>query len=191
MLNSKLFPVLFLIGFLTVSPLTFAQEGEAAETTEEKVDKKKQKQPDSPVVKAVKKMKKIKGKLNTKADYYIYLYSASWCGPCCQEMPGIVETHKEMKKDGRVDIILMGKDESPAGVKGFVKQFDMKFYAVMAGDKKAKKVPGFSNPSGIPSCTVVDRYGRVITSGHPAGIIPNWQAVTIDKGVPEPPADDK
>lgn len=191
MLHTKLFSLLFLAALLTAAPLSFSQDEPKEEKTEEKSDKKKQKQPDSPVVKAVKKMKKVKGRLNTRADYYIYLYSASWCGPCCKEMPGIVETHKEMKKDGRVDIILMGKDETPAGVKGFVKQFDMKFYAVMASDKKAAKVPGFSNPPGIPNCTVVDRYGRVITSGHPAGVTPNWQAFTVDKGVPEPPADDK
>ncbi|MBR4884808.1 MAG: hypothetical protein IKZ33_05790, partial [Lentisphaeria bacterium] len=46
-------------------------------------------------------MKKVKGRLNTKADYYIYLFSASWCGPCCKEMPEIVEHHKKMKQDGR------------------------------------------------------------------------------------------
>ena len=173
---------------LLASPLSLAQDEVPTDAPiSKKADKKKQ--PDSPVVKAVKKMKKVKGRLNTKADYYIYLFSASWCGPCCKEMPEIVEQHKKMKKDGRVDIILMGKDETSAGVKGFIKQFNMKFYAVMASDKDATKVPGFTNPSGIPFCIVVDRYGRVMAQSHPAGIIPNWESYTIDKGVPEPPAE--
>ncbi len=189
---TKLFSLFSLCAFLTTAPVCVAQDStEASETTTEKNADKKKKQPASPVVKAVKKMKKVKGRLNEKADYFIYLFSASWCGPCCKEMPEIVEAHKDMKKDGRVDIILMGKDESPAGVKNFIKEFNMKFYAVMASDKNARKVPGFSDPSGIPNCIVVDRYGRVITSGHPGGIIPNWQAVTVDKGIPEPPAEDK
>ena len=185
---SVLFALCF---FLASAPLSHAQEADAAEETSTAKPAKKQKQPASPVVKAVKKMKKVKGRLNAKADYYIYLFSASWCGPCCKDMPEIVEQYKDMKKDGRVEIILMGKDETPEGVKAFMKQFDIKFYGVMSSDKNAKKVPGFSDPSGIPNCTVVDRYGRVITSGHPGGIIPNWQSFTVDKGVPEPPVEDK
>ena len=53
---------------------------------------KKAKQAPSPVVPAVKKMKRVKGNANAKADYYIYLFSASWCGPCCKEMPNIVKS---------------------------------------------------------------------------------------------------
>lgn len=180
---------LFCLGFcLLASPVSQAQDEAPTDAPISKKEGKK-KQPDSPVVKAVKKMKKVKGRLNTKADYYIYLFSASWCGYCCEEMPEIVAQHKKMKKDGRVDIILMGKDQTPAGVKGFMKQFNMKFYAVMASDKDATKVPGFTNPSGIPFCIVVDRYGRVMAQSHPGSIIPNWEAYTIDKGVPEPPAE--
>lgn len=187
---SKFFLLLSLCSFLACMPVGFAQDETSGKTSTEK-SAKKQKQPASPVVKAVKKMKKVKGRLNAKADYFIYLFSASWCGPCCREMPEIVEQYKDMKKDGRVEIILMGKDETPDGVKSFMKQFNMKFYAVMADDKNATKVPGFTNPSGIPNCTVVDRYGRVITAGHPGSIIPGWQSVTIDKGVPEPPTAEK
>lgn len=187
----KFLSVFSICAFLTAAPICSAQDETVEDTPAEKPAKKKQKQPASPVVKAVKKMKKVKGRLNAKADYYIYLFSASWCGPCCKEMPEIVEQYKDMKKDGRVEIILMGKDETPDGVKAFMKQFDIKFYGVMASDKNAKKVPGFSDPSGIPNCIVVDRYGRVITSGHPAGIIPNWQTVTVDKGVPEAPEEEK
>lgn len=181
---------LLCLGFgLLVSPLCMAQDDTMAEGAPVSKKGDRSKLPDSPVVKAVKKMKKVKGRLNAKADYYIYLFSASWCGPCCKEMPEIVEQHKKMRKDGRVDIILMGEDKTPAGVKNFIKQFNMKFYAVMASDKNATKVPGFASPSGIPFCIVVDRYGRVITKSHPGGIIPNWESYTIDKGVPEPPAE--
>lgn len=189
MKRAAIFSLLSLAFGVLFSPVSLAQDEAPVDApiSSKKADKKKQ--PDSPVVKAVKKMKKVKGRLNAKADYYIYLFSASWCGPCCKEMPEIVEHHKKMKKDGRVDIILMGKDDSPAEVKAFIKQFNMKFYAVMASDKDATKVPGFTNPSGIPFCIVVDRYGRVMAQSHPAGIIPNWEAYTIDKGVPEPPAE--
>lgn len=151
---------------------------------------KKAKQAPSPVVPAVKKMKRIKGNANAKADYYIYLFSASWCGPCCKEMPNIVKTYKDMKKSGKVDIILFCQDKTPDKAKDFIKQFRIPFMTVMGSDPKASAVPGYSPVSGIPHCIVVDRYGRVITKGHPGNLLHAWESLTIDKGVPEPPTED-
>lgn len=135
----------------------------------------------SPVVTAVKKVKKVKGRVNDKADYFIYLYSASWCGPCCKEMPEIVELYKDMKKSGKVDIILFCQDKTPAAAKNFVKDFGIKFLTVMGNDDKAAKVPGHSSPGGIPHCIFVDRNGKQIASGHPGNILSEWKALTIDK----------
>ena len=151
---------------------------------------KKAKQAPSPVVPAIKKMKRIKGNANAKADYYIYLFSASWCGPCCQEMPNIVKIYKDMKKSGKVDIILFCQDKTPDKAKDFIKQFRIPFMTVMGSDPKASAVPGYSPVSGIPHCIVVDRYGRVITNGHPGNLLHAWESLTIDKGVPEPPTED-
>ena len=151
---------------------------------------KKAKQAPSPVVPAIKKMKRIKGNANAKADYYIYLFSASWCGPCCKEMPNIVKTYKDMKKSGKVDIILFCQDKTPDKAKDFIKQFRIPFMTVMGSDPKASDVPGYSPVSGIPHCIVVDRYGRVITQGHPGNLLHAWESLTIDKGVPEPPTED-
>lgn len=142
------------------------------------------------MVTAVKKVKKVKGRVNDKADYYIFLYSASWCGPCCQEMPEIVETYKDIKKSGKVDIILFCQDRSLGDAKAFVKRFDIKFLTIMGNDDKAPKVPGYSHSGSIPHCVFVDRYGRKITSGHPGNLMSSWESYTIEKGDPEPPAEE-
>ncbi len=135
----------------------------------------------SPVALAAKKVKKVKNKVNEKADYYILLYSASWCVPCRQEMPEIVEAYKDMKKTGKVDIILFCKDKTPKEAAAYVKQFKMKFLVVMDDDSDAAKVPGYAPVPGIPHCIVVDREGKMITRGHPVGIIPNWEELTIKR----------
>ncbi len=183
-----------LFGLFSFAPLPLtAQDEDTAveESTKPSKKKKKAKKLPSPVVTAVKKVKKVKGRVNEKADYYIYLCSASWCGPCCREMPEIVETYKEIKKSGKVDIILFCHDKTQADAKAFVKKFDIKFMTVMSNDEdKVKKVPGFRAPGGIPHCIFVDRYGRHLTAGHPGNLISNWKALTIDKGEPEAPAEE-
>ena len=183
-----------MLGMLAFAPLTTWAQDDAEETTEapaKKKAKKKEKKPASPVVTAVKKVKKVKGRLNDKADYYIFLFSASWCGPCCKEMPNIVETYKDIKKSGKVDVVLFCQDRSMPDAKTFVKNFDIKFLTVFGGDDKCAKVPGHAPSGSIPYSIVVDRYGRKITAGHPASIIPSWESHTIGKGEPEPPADKK
>lgn len=168
-----------------------AEEDEDDSKSSKKSKKaKKAKQPASPIIPAVKRVKKVKGNVNAKADYYIYLFSASWCGPCCKEMPNIVNTYKDMKKSGKVDIILFCQDKDMSGAKDFVKKFRIPFMTIMGNDSKVSQVPGYSPTSGIPHCIIVDRYGRVITQGHPGNLLRSWEALTIDKGEPEPPAED-
>jgi hypothetical protein len=49
------------------------------------------------VAEALGKFKVFNGKPNLKAEYYIYLYSASWCGYCQQCMPIAVAEYNKMK----------------------------------------------------------------------------------------------
>ena len=135
----------------------------------------------SPVVTAVKKINKVKGQLNEKADYFIFLYSASWCASCCQEMPEIVEAYKDIKRSGKVDIILFCLDRTAADAKSFVNRFGIKFLTVMGNDLKCTQVPGYAFSSGIPYCKIVDSTGRNITAGRPRNVLSHWKEYTIDQ----------
>lgn len=133
------------------------------------------------VAAALKKLSPFNGKPNAKADYYIYLQSASWCGPCNNEMPGVVEAYKEMKKSGRVELVLVSHDKTEGDAKGFLKQYKAKFPAVMVQDKDIDKLPGFSKPNGIPNAIFVDKTGKVLTQGH-GSLIQSWKEYTIERG---------
>ncbi|MGN0836014.1 MAG: thioredoxin family protein [Akkermansia sp.] len=126
------------------------------------------------VVTAAKKCKLINGKPSEKASYYFYLFSASWCGPCQREMPEIVKAHKEMKKDGRCDIILIGADKSVADMKAYVKSHKAKFGAIWKEDKDVKQMPGISFPPGIPYVNLVSADGKCLYVGH-ANCIRDWK----------------
>lgn len=138
------------------------------ESTSTKTSKKKEL---PAVAQALKKVKFVHGKANSAAKCYVYLQSASWCGPCRKEMPEIVAEYKKMKKEG-VEIILCGCDKDKRGVKDYVKEFKIPFPATVADDKL--KLPGYTKASGIPHAIFVDKNGKVLASGH-GSITMNWQ----------------
>ncbi len=101
---------------------------------------------------------------NTHARYYIYLCSASWCGPCNKGMPKMVETYKEMAAAGLVELILVSFDRSEDDARWFVEHYGATFPCIAraSGDK----LPGYTSPRGIPHAIFVDAEGKLINEGH-------------------------
>lgn len=181
----KLCTLLAICSFLSFGELGYSQSNSNASTNKEEQAASK-----TPVADALLKLKKVCGKFNRQADYYIYLFSASWCGPCRAEMPKIVEAYKKMRRKG-VEVVLMSADKTPEDAENYVEQYKAKFYTVMGKEARKAKIPGIDkrNSGGVPHCVIVDRYGQFITSNHPAVIIPEWESYTIDKGTPQSPED--
>lgn len=159
------------LGLLVCTPHALAEDTEgdkpaAAAPAEENV-----------VGKALKDIKKYvtSKKPNTKAKYYIYLESASWCGPCNQEMPQVVKAYKEFSKTKQVELILMSADKEAAAAKAFIKKYHGNMPCLLGGSPEAKAVPGFKQAPGIPHATVVDASGKVIKEGH-GGIVAEWKS---------------
>lgn len=152
-----------------------SMEGDTDKPKKKKKKSEKTEKKTSPVGKAVGKLKTFNGKPSKKALVYIYLQSASWCSPCNQEMPGVVEAYKEMKKDGRAEIILVGHDSTEDAAKKFLKKYKAKFAGVLSSNKKVADLPGFTLADGIPNAIMVDAEGNVLASGFPSGIIPQWK----------------
>lgn len=144
----------------------------------------------NPVVSSLKNFKVFNGKPNPKAKYYFYLCSASWCPPCRKEMPEIVKAHKDMKKDGRADIILVGYDKSLDEAKAYLKNNKAKFAGIWEGDKHIKELPGYGPVPGIPYVIMVDRSGRTLTVQH-ASMLEDWKTVVdnAEKNAAAPAAD--
>lgn len=113
------------------------------------------------------------------AKFYIYLCSASWCGPCRAVMPRIVAQYPEIKAAGG-EIVLLCFDRTPEAGKAYLKQYKASFPAILSGFREMmameKKLPGFKSPRGIPHAVFVTPDGKTISSGHGA-ITLNWQAL--------------
>lgn len=113
---------------------------------------------------------------NNRAKYYIYLSSASWCGPCKALMPKVVAQYKAMKKK-KVEVILISCDSSIEEGRKYLQHYKAPFCGVMAGEAADKNLPGYKAASSIPYAIVVDKKGKVVTAGNGASIFETWKDI--------------
>lgn len=113
---------------------------------------------------------------NLNAEYFIFLKSASWCGPCNMEMPTVAKAYEEMKLSEKVELILLSHDQTEDKAKGFLEKYGAKFPGLM----KEASLPALPPSNGIPNATIMKADGTVIQSGH-GSIIRGWKEKTIGK----------
>lgn len=119
-------------------------------------------------------------KPNLKARYYIYLLSASWCGPCQRLMPQIVEAYKtEMKEGKRVEIILTACEQRMEDVAAYVNKYGATFPAIHISHPDTKNFVGFNREymrNGIPYVVICDNEGNVLARGN-GGLFASWKDI--------------
>ena len=113
---------------------------------------------------------------NKKAKFYIYLSSASWCGPCKALMPKVAAQYKAMQKK-KVEVILISCDRTIEEGRQYLQHYKADFCGVMAGEAADKELPGYKAASSIPYAIVVDKKGKVITAGNGASIFADWKNI--------------
>lgn len=157
----KLIACAALVAALAFTPMSYAEaEAESSGST-------------PAVQEAMKGVKSFNRKINKKAKYYIYLQSASWCGPCNQEMPELAKMYPKMKKAG-IELILVSADRDEKTAKAFLKKYKAGFPGVMPD--AAKDFPGFQRANGIPNAIIVTADGEVLQTGH-GSIIKQWKEI--------------
>jgi len=103
---------------------------------------------------------------------YVVEFWATWCGPCIQAMPHLVELQEEFKKD-LVVIGLTSKDErgnTKEKVEAFVAKNKDKFtyrFAFCDDRDTDKAYMEAAQQDGIPCSFVVDKSGKIAYIGHP------------------------
>lgn len=106
-------------------------------------------------------------KPSTKAKYYMYLASASWCGPCRRVTPALVGEYPNMMANNEVEVILLSCDRTPEAAQKYLEHYNAPFAAVMYGSPEAAKLPGCpTDIRGIPHIVLVDASGKLIYRGH-------------------------
>ena len=175
----NVFHAVLALGLMAATPAVMAQEGTDAPAPAKKAAKGKKEATKEPSVmgKALQEMTFLTDKKpNPDAKYYIYLQSASWCGPCNAEMPTVVKQYKTMGK--RVELILVSHDNSADAAINFMKKYSADFPCILANSGESGKLPAFKFASGIPNASVVKANGKEVANAHAGEIIGNWKKYT-------------
>ena len=107
-----------------------------------------------------------------KAKTYIFICSASWCGPCRALMPRIVEEYeKNIKKDKTVSLVLLCSDSTEEDAQKYIGHNDTDLPGVMHKKVKLENAPGIP---GIPWCFFMTAKGELISSGAGDRVL-NWK----------------
>ncbi|MCI0338270.1 MAG: TlpA family protein disulfide reductase [Acidobacteria bacterium] len=112
---------------------------------------------------------------------------ATWCGPCRQEIPHLIEMAKEYKSKG-VEVIGLSTEDPETDaelVREFSKEFKINYPIGWAERPLAARLMNGKN--GIPQKIIIGRDGKVkkhFVGFHPMLSIPQMRAV-LDEAVAE------
>jgi len=80
---------------------------------------------------------------------------ASWCGPCIQETPALVDLHHDHPE---LAILAVSIDEDPGAYQRFLNRFHVDMKTVRDPDQKVAKLYG---TDGWPETYIIDRKGII------------------------------
>lgn len=80
---------------------------------------------------------------------------ATWCDPCVEEMPSLVEMQRRMKAKG-VTVVAVSIDENESAYRSFLKQHGVDLLTVR---DPGQKTPALYGTRGWPETFIIDRNG--------------------------------
>lgn len=167
--------MLMLLGLVAwCLPQTSAQEDSPAPATQKtKKTRKKSSSGLSPVAKALAEAGYFtETEARPKAKFYLFICSASWCGPCRALMPQVVEEYEtNMKKDKKVSMVLLGADRDEQAAREYIGHYKTDMPGVL---KKAVRLENAPEMPGIPWYFILNARGELVSAG-PGNKILNWK----------------
>lgn len=91
--------------------------------------------------------------------YYVFYYTASWCGPCQQFTPSLVEFYNE-HKNKNFELVLITSDADEDAMEEYAVQKKMPWPQLKIKDAPKFKKEFNHGVTGIPSVIVCDLEGK-------------------------------
>lgn len=83
---------------------------------------------------------------------------ATWCGPCRDEMPKLVELQRSRAARG-LQLLGISMDDDPAKVQSFCRELKLNYPVAMGDVALAER---FGGVLGLPAKFLIDRDGRMV-----------------------------
>jgi thiol-disulfide isomerase/thioredoxin len=98
----------------------------------------------------------------TPTKYFIFYYTASWCGPCHKYTPSLVEFYNK-NKNANFEIVVITSDTEKDAMEGYAEEAKMP-WLFLEMDKVSKFEKAFDHGvSGIPSVITCDLKGNIVS----------------------------
>jgi thiol-disulfide isomerase/thioredoxin len=95
--------------------------------------------------------------------YYVFYYTASWCGPCRSFTPRLVEFYNKNKNDN-FEMVLISSDRDEKSMETYAEKNKMPWPHLKFNEIKTFKSKFAHGVRGIPSVIVCDLEGKIVTS---------------------------
>jgi nucleoredoxin len=105
----------------------------------------------------------LKGK-----KYLAVYFSASWCGPCKQFTPRLVNWYQQQKAElDNFDVIFVSRDHSKEAMVEYIKQDGMPWPALTfaKADQRSSPLEKYAG-RGIPCLVIIDGEGKVLSHSY-------------------------
>ena len=94
---------------------------------------------------------------NLKGKVILLDFWATWCGPCRESIPHLIQLHRTYQKDG-LEVIGMNVEKGDMdGVRRFVKSMDIPYPIVSSPDDVQRDY----RVSSLPTSIFIDKQGRI------------------------------
>ena len=122
-----------------------------------------------------KKLSKVKVDVQP-AKYYVFYYSASWCQPCHQFTPSLVEFYNK-NKSADFEIYLISHDQEEKAMEGYVEEAKMPWPVLKLGkvEKFEKEIK--HGVDGIPFLAICNPDGTVVQKGNAGTVLGKLQSL--------------
>lgn len=123
----------------------------------------------------------IDGKTYTLSDFngkalYVDMW-ASWCGPCCEEIPYLAELYEELGPDSDIQCISISIDEGRQDWLDKLGEENPAWPQYLVTGKGQEQVANDYNIRSIPRFMLFDAQGRIITVDAPRPSTPDIKAI--------------